>query len=165
MRFAYEPKLHEPGSVIGYVAAVINVSDRHRAEEALREANARKDVFLATLAHELRNPLAAMRNAVQLMSVPELGAERSEKAAAIIQRQLKQLARLVDDLLDVSRITRGRLQLAAPGRSSRKSSARPSNRRRWRSGRPRRRCASCCRRNQSCSTPTASGCRRSSRTC
>jgi len=52
-----------------------------------------------------------MANAVQLMTVPELAAERSEKAAAIIQRQLKLLARLVDDLLDVSRITRGRLQL------------------------------------------------------
>ena len=72
MRFAYEPELDEQGKVIGYVAAVINVSDRHKAEEALREANERKDVFLATLAHELRNPLAAMGNAVQLMMIPEL---------------------------------------------------------------------------------------------
>ena len=111
MRFAYQPELDEQGTVIGYVAAVINVSDRHKAEAALLEANERKDVFLATLAHELRNPLAAMGNAVQLMMIPELTAERSDKAAAIIQRQLKQLVRLVDDLLDVSRITRGRLQL------------------------------------------------------
>jgi PAS domain S-box-containing protein len=111
MRFAYEPELDEQDNVVGYVAAVINVSDRHMAEEALREANDRKDVFLATLAHELRNPLAAMANAVHLMTVPELAAEHGEKAAAIIQRQLKLLARLVDDLLDVSRITRGRLQL------------------------------------------------------
>ena len=111
MRFAYEPELDEQGNVIGYVAAVINVSDRYRAEEALREANDRKDVFLATLAHELRNPLAAMANAAHLMTVPELGAERGGRAAAIFQRQLKLLSRLVDDLLDVSRITRGRLQL------------------------------------------------------
>ena len=111
MRFAYEPELDDQGKVIGYVAAVINVSDRHRAEEALREANERKDVFLATLAHELRNPLAAMTNAVQLMLIPELAAESGDKAASIIQRQLKQLVRLVDDLLDVSRITRGQLQL------------------------------------------------------
>jgi PAS domain S-box-containing protein len=111
MRFAYEPELDEHGSVIGYVAAVINVSDRHKAEEALREANDRKDVFLATLAHELRNPLAAMANAVHLMAVPDLDAERSERATAIFERQLKLLSRLVDDLLDVSRITRGRMQL------------------------------------------------------
>ena len=111
MRFAYEPELDDHGKVVGYVAAVVNVSDRHRAEEALREANERKDVFLATLAHELRNPLAAMSNAVQLMLIPELAAERGDKAASIIQRQLKQLVRLVDDLLDVSRISRGQLQL------------------------------------------------------
>src|SRR5215217_732314 len=65
MRFAYEPEFDEHGDVVGYVAAIINVSDRHQAEEALREANTRKDIFLATLAHELRNPLAAMGNAVQ----------------------------------------------------------------------------------------------------
>ncbi len=111
MRFAYEPELDDTGAVIGYVAAVLNVSDRRRAEEALREANTRKDTFLATLAHELRNPLAAMRNALQLLSVSELDAEQNQRAGAIIHRQLKQLVRLVDDLLDVSRISRGQLQL------------------------------------------------------
>ena len=111
MRFAYEPEFDDSGAVVGYVAAIINVSDRHRAEEALIDANKRKDEFLATLAHELRNPLAAMGNAVELMRLPQPDSARSEKAAAIIQRQLKQLVRLVDDLLDVSRITRGRLQL------------------------------------------------------
>jgi PAS domain S-box-containing protein len=111
MRFAYEPEFDDSGAVVGYVAAVVNVSDRRRAEEALREANTRKDAFLATLAHELRNPLAAMRNALQLLSVTELDAEGSQRASAIIHRQLKQLVRLVDDLLDVSRISRGQLQL------------------------------------------------------
>jgi PAS domain S-box-containing protein len=111
MRFAYEPELDEHGVVIGYVAAIINVSDRRRAEEALREANSRKDAFLATLAHELRNPLAAMRNAVTLLTMPGADAAVSERAGAIVHRQLKQLVRLVEDLLDVSRITRGQLQL------------------------------------------------------
>jgi PAS domain S-box-containing protein len=111
MRFAYEPELDEHGGVIGYVAAIINVSDRRRAEEALREANSRKDAFLATLAHELRNPLAALRKSVTLLSVPQTGAAVSERADAIVHRQLKQLVRLVEDLLDVSRISRGQLQL------------------------------------------------------
>ena len=111
MRFAYEPELDEHGAVIGYVAAIINVSDRRRAEEALREANSRKDAFLATLAHELRNPLAAMRNSVHLLTMRHAGAAVSERAGAIVNRQLKQLVRLVEDLLDVSRISRGQLQL------------------------------------------------------
>jgi CheY-like chemotaxis protein len=111
MRFAYEPELDEHGAVIGYVAAIINVSDRRRAEEALREANSRKDAFLATLAHELRNPLAAMRNAVHLLTRPEPDAAVSARAGVIVHRQLKQLVRLVEDLLDVSRISRGQLQL------------------------------------------------------
>ena len=111
MRFAYEPELDEHGAVIGCVAAIINVSDRRRAEEALREANSRKDAFLATLAHELRNPLAAMRNAVHLLTMPHGSPAVSERAGAIVDRQLKQLVRLVEDLLDVSRISRGQLQL------------------------------------------------------
>jgi PAS domain S-box-containing protein len=111
MRFAYEPELDEHGTVIGYVAAIINVSDRRRAEEALREANSRKDAFLATLAHELRNPVAALRNAVTLLSLPRTDAAVRDRADAIVDRQLKQLVRLVEDLLDVSRISRGQLQL------------------------------------------------------
>ena len=111
IRFAYEPEKNESGAVVGYVAAIINVSDRRCAEEALREANSRKDAFLATLAHELRNPLAAMRNAVQLLTVLDSNAAMNQRAGAIIDRQLKQLVRLVDDLLDVSRISRGHLQL------------------------------------------------------
>jgi CheY-like chemotaxis protein/two-component sensor histidine kinase len=87
------------------------VSDRRRAEEALREANSRKDAFLATLAHELRNPLAALRNAVTLLSTAQTDAAVSGRADAIVHRQVKQLVRLVEDLLDVSRISRGQLQL------------------------------------------------------
>jgi PAS domain S-box-containing protein len=111
MRFAYAPEVDDAGAVVGYVGAILNVSDRRRAEEALREANTRKDAFLATLAHELRNPLAAMRNAAELLTLPDTNAVMNQRAQAIIQRQLKQLVRLVDDLLDVSRISRGQLQL------------------------------------------------------
>ena len=86
------------------------MSERRGAEAALKVADRRKDEFLATLAHELRNPLAPIRNALYIMQAakdPAVGAE----ARAIIQRQLTQLVRLVDDLLDVSRITTGKLVL------------------------------------------------------
>jgi signal transduction histidine kinase/ActR/RegA family two-component response regulator len=83
--------------------------ERRQAEIALRRADQRKDEFLATLAHELRNPLAPMVNSMTLLEQPALGAGAAERAHAIIRRQLAQLVRLVDDLLDVSRITSGKL--------------------------------------------------------
>src|SRR5262245_4446570 len=89
-----------------------------RAEEALRArerqlhtADRRKDEFLAMLAHELRNPLAPIRNAGELLSRTLPPDPRLQGAAAIVKRQIGQLARLVDDLLDVSRITQGRIEL------------------------------------------------------
>ena len=83
--------------------------ERRQAEIALRRADQRKDEFLATLAHELRNPLAPMVNSMALLEQPALGTGAAERAHAIIRRQLAQLVRLVDDLLDVSRITSGKL--------------------------------------------------------
>ncbi len=77
------------------------------AEAALREANVRKDVFLATLSHELRNPLAPIRNAASFLARPSLTAENLERSRLIIARQVRHMASLLDDLLDVSRITRG----------------------------------------------------------
>jgi signal transduction histidine kinase/ActR/RegA family two-component response regulator len=85
------------------------VSERQRAEHRLREADRRKDEFLATLAHELRNPLAPIRNALQLVTSGDSRA--ASEAMRIIQRQLRQMVRLIDDLLDVSRITRGKLEM------------------------------------------------------
>jgi signal transduction histidine kinase len=79
---------------------------------ALREANRNKDEFLAMLAHELRNPLAAIHNAVQLMRTPGLSSDQSSWAHDMIERQLGHLTRLIDDLLDVARITRGKINLA-----------------------------------------------------
>ncbi len=82
-----------------------------RSEEALRNASRRKDEFLAMLGHELRNPLAPIRNAVQIMRRPELSESLLTWARDIIDRQVDHLARLVDDLLDVSRIVQGKISL------------------------------------------------------
>ncbi len=87
------------------------VGERTRAEEALKEADRHKDEFLAMLAHELRNPLAPIRNAVHLMKMKALADPQLLLSRDIIERQLIQLSRLVDDLLDVSRITRGKINL------------------------------------------------------
>ncbi|HEX8784015.1 MAG TPA: response regulator [Steroidobacteraceae bacterium] len=86
------------------------VAERARAEQALQEADRNKDEFLAMLAHELRNPLAPIQNALQLMRM-KLSGPQSLWAQEVIQRQLASLTRLVDDLLDVSRITRGKITL------------------------------------------------------
>jgi signal transduction histidine kinase len=87
------------------------VGERQRAEAALKEADRHKDEFLAMLAHELRNPLAPIGNAVQLLRRPQLQAARADWCHGVIERQLAQLTRVVDDLLDVSRITRGKINL------------------------------------------------------
>src|SRR5262249_1818477 len=84
---------------------------RKRAEEELEEANRRKDQFLATLAHELRNPLAPMRNGLEVMKLR--GDERAvrNEMREMIERQLDHMIRLINDLLDVSRISRGRVTI------------------------------------------------------
>jgi signal transduction histidine kinase len=88
------------------------VVERGRAEQALREADRNKDEFLAMLAHELRNPLAPILNAVHLMRM-NLSGEQLRWSREVIERQLSDLTRLVDDLLDVSRITRGKIALSS----------------------------------------------------
>ncbi|MEX2560749.1 MAG: response regulator [Pirellulales bacterium] len=96
-------------AMVGGIA--IDITDRKQAEEALREADRRKDEFLATLAHELRNPLAPLRNALEVIRVTEGDVEVMEQARSMMERQLVQMERLIDDLLDVSRVTRGKLEL------------------------------------------------------
>jgi signal transduction histidine kinase len=88
-----------------------NLRQRRRVEESLRQAERRKDDFLATLAHELRNPLAPIRNALGILGLPGVGAAAVEQARQIMARQLQHLVGLVDDLLDVSRIARGKVLL------------------------------------------------------
>lgn len=102
---------NEAGDPVALSGISFDMTERRRMEEALRESDRRKDEFLAMLAHELRNPLAPIRNSAQLMlrNAPADGAGR--RAAEIIDRQVQQMARMVDDLLDVSRITHGRIEL------------------------------------------------------
>ena len=88
--------------------AIEDVTERQRTAQALKDADRRKDEFLAMLAHELRNPLAAVSSATELLGA---GAEHLEMGRKIIGRQTAQLVRLVEDLLDISRITRGVVSL------------------------------------------------------
>jgi signal transduction histidine kinase/CheY-like chemotaxis protein len=95
-------------------ALAAEVAERRTAERALRGADRRKDEFLATLAHELRNPLAPLTSATEILSrtrdTPEQGAQR-ERAEGVIERQVALMVRLIDELLDISRITYGKLEL------------------------------------------------------
>src|SRR5262249_36268293 len=101
----------EDGPQTCIVGISLDVTERREAEEALKDVNQRKDVFLAMLAHELRNPLAPIRNAAQLLKAHSIGRPELEWARTIIERQTRHLVRLVDDLLDVSRMVRGKIVL------------------------------------------------------
>jgi PAS domain S-box-containing protein len=105
------PVLDADGELIAAVAAHTDVTENVQMERALREADQRKDEFLATLAHELRNPLAPIRTAVEMLKLSAPGDRTVGTCRDIIDRQLQDLTRLVDDLLEVSRITRGKLEL------------------------------------------------------
>jgi PAS domain S-box-containing protein len=88
-----------------------DVSDRKAAQEKLQDADRRKDEFLAMLAHELRNPLAPIGSAAQLLQIGKLDEARVRQTSQIISRQVHHMTSLVDDLLDVSRVTRGLVEL------------------------------------------------------
>jgi signal transduction histidine kinase/ActR/RegA family two-component response regulator len=105
------PLFDEHQRIRGCVGAFIDVTEHKRLDAARAEEARRKDEFLATLAHELRNPLAPIRMAVELVRRRGPITPRQEPALGIITRQVEQLTRLVDDLLDVSRITRGKVEL------------------------------------------------------
>jgi PAS domain S-box-containing protein len=95
----------------------MDITERKRSEElraseaALREADRQKNQFLAVLSHELRNPLAPIRNSLYLMQRAAPGSQQARHAQAVIERQTGHMARLIDDLLDVTRITRGKIRL------------------------------------------------------
>jgi PAS domain S-box-containing protein len=99
------------GSVAGVSTLVEEITERKRAERALIEADRRKTEFLATLAHELRNPLAPLANALRLLEVVGNDGVIQVQARGIMERQLGHMTRLIDDLLDVSRINRNKLRL------------------------------------------------------
>src|SRR5262249_22066627 len=105
------PLFGDDGKVRGVIGSYADFTDRKQAELALREADRRKDEFLATLAHELRNPLAPIRYALHLLQAPDCTPEKHAQAMSVMQRQLGHMVRLIDDLLDISRITHNKLQL------------------------------------------------------
>ena len=116
---AYGKLLCDPsGAPQRLVGVCTDITDRRKAEEqlretllALRDADQRKDEFLAMLAHELRNPLGPVLNATYLLGNPGLPEASAARARKVLERQVRHMARLLDDLLDVSRISRGKVEL------------------------------------------------------
>lgn len=105
------PVLQPDGEVREWVGTLTDITQKKRAEREMQEANRRKDEFLAMLAHELRNPLAPIRNAVEIIRTSKNDAARIDWTCDVMERQIHHMSRLLDDLLDVSRITRGEIQL------------------------------------------------------
>lgn len=105
------PIKDEEGRVTRWFGSNTDVTAEREHAEALREADRRKDEFIAVLSHELRNPLAPIRTGLDVLERAPPGSEASRRAMAILRRQVSQLTRLVDDLLDVTRISRGKLTL------------------------------------------------------
>ncbi len=104
------PQRDETGEVVRWFGTCTDIDDQKQAEESLKEVDRKKDEFLAMLAHELRNPLAAISHAVALLREPVNPADR-DWAVGVVDRQGRNLTRLIDDLLDVSRIATGKFQL------------------------------------------------------
>jgi PAS domain S-box-containing protein len=102
---------NDAGQVSGYIGTLTDITQRKEAAEALQDADRRKDEFLALLAHELRNPLAPLRNGLQVMRLASGDANVVAKTRDMMDRQLSHMVRLIDDLLDVSRISSNKLQL------------------------------------------------------
>jgi PAS domain S-box-containing protein len=107
---AGRPRFSKDGSWRGYIGSVIDIHESVQARDSLREADRRKDEFLALLAHELRNPLAPISNALHLLNTPG-GSVHLERVREMLARQVNHMVRLVDDLMEASRITRGKLEL------------------------------------------------------
>jgi PAS domain S-box-containing protein len=105
------PRFSRDGRFLGHVGSSPDVSESKLLEEQLREADRRKDRFLAMLGHELRNPLGVASSYVQLLKTTAAPEPERQQFQSIIERQIKHMARLVDDLLEVSRISRGQVRL------------------------------------------------------
>jgi PAS domain S-box-containing protein len=105
------PVTDDDGRVLFVVPTGTDITDRKRAEDSLKEADRRKDDFIALLAHELRNPLAPLRNGLQVMRLASGDGSAVAQARTMMERQLGHMVRLIDDLLDVSRISRNKMEL------------------------------------------------------
>ena len=108
---AVEPLYDSQGTPVGCISVCVDLTEQRRAVRLMRETDRRKDEFLASLSHELRNPLAPLRNALDELRRSGGDPLTAGRAYAIMERQLFQLVRLTDDLLDVSRITRNQIEL------------------------------------------------------
>jgi PAS domain S-box-containing protein len=105
------PLKDDDGRVRYWFGTNTDISEIKRMEQSLRDADRRKDEFLATLAHELRNPLAPIRNSLQILKMPRVDTAIARQTRDMMERQVHHLIRLVDDLLDVSRVMRGKIEL------------------------------------------------------
>ena len=105
------PVFNAQGDVIKWYGTSTDIHDQKLQEEEQRLANQRKDVFLASMAHELRNPLPPIRNALEIMRLAENNPQTIDRCRGMIERQLNHIIRLVDDLLDLSRFSRGKISL------------------------------------------------------
>jgi len=99
------------GNLLGAVNVLVDITEQKNHEEALREADHSKNLFLATLAHELRNPLAPIRNAVEILNLKSSPSPEMRWALDVIARQVEQMTRLIGDLLDIARITGNKLEV------------------------------------------------------
>jgi two-component system CheB/CheR fusion protein len=115
---SFSPVRDAAGRVVGASGIDRDISERKRTEEELRrrteqlvEVDRRKDEFLAMLGHELRNPLAPIRNCLHILQFPRLNEDQNERSLLTIERQVRHLTRLVDDLLDIARVSRGKILL------------------------------------------------------
>jgi signal transduction histidine kinase len=109
--FVYQPMFDDAHQPVGIFVQGHDVTEQFVARRALIQADRQKDQFIATLAHELRNPLAPIRAAARILESPALALDRVAMTAPIISRQVEHMARLLDDLLDTARITRGQIVL------------------------------------------------------
>jgi PAS domain S-box-containing protein len=109
--YSAAPIQNARGRITGVVLVFRDETDRRRTEQALRNADRRKDEFLATLAHELRNPLAPISMGLELLKMSDDDPQATIEVRGMMERQAQHMVRLIDDLLDVSRITRGKLEL------------------------------------------------------
>ena len=111
LRLALAVARERHGEGVRCVAVIEDVTERKHAEEDLREADRRKDEFLATLAHELRNPLAPIRNSLHIFRLAGVQDAAVSRVADMMERQVAHMVRMVDDLLEVSRVSRGKIEL------------------------------------------------------
>ncbi|HEY0977167.1 MAG TPA: PAS domain-containing protein [Flavobacteriales bacterium] len=109
------PDRDSSGRVVRWFGTNTDITDQKIAQDRLLDADRRKDEFLATLAHELRNPLAPLRSGLELLSIPDQDTPTLDQVRRMMDRQLHQMVRLVDDLMDLSRISRGTIELRRQG--------------------------------------------------